>query len=58
MTDYTASLRDKGFRFVLRGDGKFSWIHPAEVCDEDEDCTDMNDAEFEQFVSEVYGDTK
>jgi len=58
MTNNTETLRDKGFRFVLRGDGKFNWIHPAEVRADDDDCTDMNDAEFEWFVSYVYGENK
>ena len=47
-----ANLQDNGFRFVRRADGSFTWVHPLEVRDTDEDCTEMDDDEFERFVVE------
>ena len=44
------TLKDEGFRYVLRDDGSFRWIHPLEVQATDTDCTDMSDDEFEVVV--------
>lgn len=44
------TLKDQGFRFVCR-DGKFDWLHPADIKPGDIDCTDMDDVQFEEFVA-------
>ena len=48
------SLKDAGFRFLVSRDRKkYDWIHPAEIearAKDWIDCTDMDDAEFEEFM--------
>lgn len=43
------NLQELGFRFVGRA-GRFFWCHPAQICEGDIDCTDMNDDEFAEAV--------
>lgn len=40
------SLREQGFRFVIRANGVINWTHPALVQPGDIDCTDMSDEYF------------
>lgn len=44
------NLRSQGYRFVQCADGCFQWRHPLEILATDIDCTNMTDAEFEQYV--------
>ncbi|WP_171516462.1 hypothetical protein [Cupriavidus necator] len=50
-----ATLRDEGFRFCASPDRTvFRWIFPAEktaIYPDWTDCTDMDDAQFEAFVT-------
>lgn len=41
-----------GHRYVRRGT-EFVWLHPADMRDGDEDCSDMSDAEFEACVADA-----
>lgn len=43
------SLQEQGFRFVSRA-GRFFWCHPAEIREDDIDCTDMDDDTFANTV--------
>jgi len=44
------TLKEEGYRYVRRANGRYDWVHPAELRDDDHDCTDMSDDEFEAFV--------
>lgn len=45
------TLSAQGYRFIYR-DGRYLWAHALEMQAGDVDCSDMDDAEFEQFVRE------
>jgi hypothetical protein len=45
------SLKDEGFRFVIRG-GSADWVHPSLVQCGDVDATDLSDEEFEYALGE------
>lgn len=51
----TMTLKDQGYRFLVREDRKASaWVHPAEITPRAAgwtDCTDMDDAEFDAFMA-------
>lgn len=47
-----STLTQQGFRFVRRGTA-FQWVHQAELLAADQDCTDLNDCDFEILVRET-----
>lgn len=51
-----STLPQQGFFFVMHKNGKYAWVHPADIREDDIDCTDMGDAEFEQFVQTIDAD--
>ena len=53
-----STLRNDGYRFMVSPDGRDAdWINPLELAARApgwHDCTEMNDAEFDHFVRDLY----
>ena len=49
-----AHVPSEEMRLVARFGG-FSWVHSLEMLPDDQDCTDMTDAEFEAAVCRTVG---
>lgn len=47
------TLREAGFRLTHRAEGGWQWRHPQDLTEADQDCTDMDDAEFEATVRKI-----
>lgn len=51
------NLREQGFRYIVgAAPSQYGWYHPAEITHDAArfaaytDCTDMSDAEFDEFM--------
>ena len=44
------NLKDRNYRFMYLGNGEYEWVHEPRIEKEFNDCTDMKDDEFDDFV--------